>query len=230
MAETTQAQMRTMLAVAGFAAAAGVLACWLAWTELPHETARPQLNALPDRTAISLSQLVAAREAVAMSRSRAPVNGRHSVAEARLYLASLGRVSPDALPGTAQEAAQSFARGLQRKPNARQAWRGMLAARYVADGPGPSLVPVMRGAYLFDRGDPFTAMTLLEIVLRHPGLLSREDEDQIAAFVPKLFDTWYMRRPLARLYVKLPTDAQAMVLSRLEDGGAFDKWARELDQ
>lgn len=217
---------RIAVAIPIFAAAA--FAGYVAWSELPREQARNALNALSDGTELGRDTAQEALQNLETAASRFPMNGSHRIAQARLVLFLMPPEPEEAASVQAQLASKYFVDGLRLKPNARGAWRGVFASTYVSKGPSPELARVFEGAYLFDSGAPFSALTLMSVVLRHPGFVPAERYEQVLSFAQPLYDTWYMRRPMARVYVTLPEDAQTSLRRSLVQGDAFAKWAERL--
>lgn len=228
MSTHSDASMLKRVALAVPILATAAFAGYLAWSELPREQARGALNALSDGAELEPDTAEEALRHLETASSRFPMNGSHRIAQARLTLFLMPREPRDAAQAQAQLASDYFIDGLRRKPNARGAWRGVFAATYVSKGPSPELARVFEGAYLFDSAAPFSALTLMGVVLRHPGFVPAERYEQVLTFAQPLYDTWYMRRPMARLYVTLPEDAQVSMRRSLVEGDAFAKWAESL--
>lgn len=228
MSTHSDASILKRIAVAVPILATAVFAGYLAWSEWPREQARGALNALSDGTELGRDAAEEALQNLEVAALRAPMNGSHRIAQARLALFLMPREPQEAAQAQAQLASSYFMDGLRLKPNARGAWRGVFAATYVSNGPSPELARVFEGAYLFDSAAPFSALTLMSVVLRHPGFVPAERYEQVLNFAQPLYDTWYMRRPMARLYVTLPEDAQTSMRRSLVQGDAFAKWAESL--
>lgn len=199
-------------------------AAYIAWSELPHEQARDTLNALSDGTDINREAIEAAQLQLATAANRMPMNGSLRVAQGRLALSLVRYTDGQDAIKYAAGAAAFYRDGLRRKPNARGAWRGLFAAEYVSRGPSPQLARVFDGLHLFDSGAPFSALTMLDTALRHPEFLSAERLEQVLGLAQPLVETWYMRRPVARVYLSLPETGQLMLRQALDDGDAFADW------
>lgn len=228
MSTHSDASVLKRIAVAVPFLAMAAFAGYLAWSELPREQARGALNALSDGAELERDAAREALQHLETAASRLPMNGSHRIAQGRLALFLMPPEPQDAAKAQAQVATNYFMDGLRLKPNARGAWRGVFAATYVSKGPSPDLARVFEGAYLFDSAAPFSALTLMGVVLRHPGFVPAERYEQVLTFAQPLYDTWYMRRPMARLYVTLPEDAQTSMRRSLAEGDAFAKWAESL--
>jgi len=214
---------------AGVFGAFAMASAYLAWASWPREQVNSVLSDINRGHPLPPETVEWAQESLRASVDRMPVNGAFHVALARLVLAEAAAGDRADYAATARGAADLFASGLRLKPNARVAWRGLFASIYAAEGPSPQLTRAFEGTFLFDRGAPMSALTMLEVALRHPETVTAGTLERVLEFPARLYETWYMRRPMARMYVRLPDEAKALFDASFAQGAGFGDWAERLD-
>ena len=115
---------------------------------------------------------------------------------------------------------------LRRFPNAQGVWRGYVAARLVSIGPEVGLDRVSQAALQLDGGNPFTAIALVELVLRYPQYFPPSTSSGVLALLPKLQKDGRMRRPLGKLYATLHAEGQRLMAMASDDPERLQAWSR----
>ncbi|MEQ8747375.1 hypothetical protein [Pyruvatibacter sp.] len=144
----------------------------------------------------------------------------------RALLGLLGRLGDERRALAAMAAERHLRAALRRFPNAQGVWRSYVAARLVSIGPEVGLDRVAQTALQLDGGNPFTAITLVELVLRYPQNFSAATSSGVLASLPKLQKDWRMRRPVSRLYATLHAEGQRNMAMASDDPDQLQAWSR----
>ncbi len=206
---------------------AGV-AAWQAYAQVPLTRAVETLDIVRHGGAVPAQQLSEAGDLAEQA------YGRGGMAEARLVQAQalLARLAlaqtNEQVTDLAIASQSAFSAALIERPNAPQGWRGLLAASFFALSDEPDQRAIASAALTLDRGDPFTALTAVEIVLRQPSAFDDEIMSLVTASIPKLEASYRTRRKLARVLMSLDARGRAILIAHLSEPEQFTAIAERL--
>lgn len=155
-----------------------------------------------------------------------PALNQQDLVIGRALLGVLGGLGDEKRASAAMAAERHLRAALRRFPNAQGVWRSYVAARLVSIGPEVGLDRVAQTALQLDGGDAFTAITLVELVLRYPQNYSPATSSGVLALLPKLQKDGRMRRPMGRLYATLHADGQRNMAMASDDPEQLQAWSR----
>lgn len=210
----------------GMSFAAAVFAAWQAVEEIPLASARWMLDPLSRGQPVEQQAL---KDAQSLLEQVAPIRVARDVFLGRSIVAELSYLEATDRPNLAATAAKSFRDGLARRPNAPGAWRGLLASELVSSGTIESVSGPVSGAVQLDKGDAFTSLVILEIVLRAPNAIPTELRSAALSDASKHEAYWRTRNRLARLYVSLDDTGKSTMRAYLNDPEGFDRWSRRFE-
>ncbi len=144
----------------------------------------------------------------------------------RVLLGQLAGLGDEKRASVAIAAERHLRSALRRFPNAQGVWRSYLAARLLSIGSDAGLDRVSQTALQLDSGSPYTAITLVEIVLRYPQDFSATTSSDVLALLPKLQKDGRMLPPLGRLHASLDSEGQRRMLIASDDPEQLQFWSR----
>lgn len=213
--------MASIIALLGAGSAA-----WQAVEEVPLASARAVLDPLTRGATVEQEALLGAQDLLQRSD---PIRVARSTSFARAMLAEVAFLEASERKDLASRAGTAFRESLVRRPNAPGAWRGLLATEIISSGTLSRLRGPLVGALQLDKGDAFTSLLALEIVLRAPDALDAASRDMALAQISKHEVYWRTRRQLGRLYVSLDAPAKSTVLANMTNPEAFDRWSKRFE-
>ncbi len=211
--------------VAGCAVVFGVIAAWDAVGE--YQTA--QIQELFENTLVGEQDLAKFMERVLEEQLGSvpkPALNQRDIVIGKALLGLSGGLDDERRAAAAMAGERHLRAALRRFPNAQGVWRSYAAARLVSIGPEVGLDRVSQTALQLDGGDPFTAITLVELVLRYPQNFSPATSSGVLALLPKLQKDWRMRRPVGRLYATLHAEGQRNMAVASDDPDQLQAWSR----
>lgn len=211
--------------VAGCAVVLGAIAAW----DAVGESQTVQIQERFDNALVGEQDLAAFMERV-LEEQPSPVLkpslNQQDLVIGRALLGLLGRLGDERRALAAMAAERHLRAALRRFPNAQGVWRSYVAARLVSIGPEVGLDRVSQTALQLDGGNPFTAITLVELVLRYPQNFTPTTSSGVLASLPKLQKDWRMRRPVGRLYATLHAEGQRDMAMASDDPDQLQAWSR----
>ncbi|GAB5504379.1 MAG: hypothetical protein Pyrs2KO_30340 [Pyruvatibacter sp.] len=199
------------------------MAAWQAFEEAPLASARVLLDPLAGGRSVEQVELIKAQ---ALLQQSDPIRVARNTSYGRALLAELRFLDASERKDTASMAGMAFRESLVRRPNAPGAWRGLLASEVNASGRFSRLRGPLEGALQLDKGDAFTSLMVLEIVLQASDTVDMDLGEMALPEVSKHEVYWRTRPGLGRLYVSLDAQARSTMLANMKNPEAFDTWSK----